>query len=242
MPAPSLERLVPIVHAVLLAGPAIMVAPRGASESNGLGLLRSPFDGTGAWLATCAYLEEASIAAFGRLAGELEAYGAPSTLVKRARDAARDEARHALAMRRLARRAGREVPPPATCSSQRRTLEEIAIENAKEGCVRETYGALLATFQAMTAEDAEVKATMQAIAEDEIVHAALAWDVRAWLESVLDEEQRARVDAAAQATLHALAEELAIEPDRFVVRELGVPTAAQATRMLEELFSLRAAA
>ena len=52
-----------------------------------------------------------------------------------------------------------------------RELEAIAIENAVEGCVRESFGALLATWQAKTAGDARVRAAMKRIARDETRHA-----------------------------------------------------------------------
>jgi hypothetical protein len=59
--------------------------------------------------------------------------------------------------------------PPA------RSLEELAVENAVEGCVRETYGALTAIWQARTAKDPSVAAAVRRIARDETRHAALSW-------------------------------------------------------------------
>jgi len=56
-------------------------------------------------------------------------------------------------------------------------LVDVALENAVEGCVRETYGALIATRQAEAASDPVVRRAMRKIAADETAHAALSWDV-----------------------------------------------------------------
>jgi len=69
-----------------------------------------------------------------------------------------------------------------------RSLYEIAVE----GCVRETFGALEATFQAKNANDPQIRRVMRRIAEDETRHAALAWRVAAWIEPRLSDRQRRR--------------------------------------------------
>ncbi len=61
-----------------------------------------------------------------------------------------------------------------------RSLEALAVENAVEGCVRETMGALFAMHQAASAADPHVRATMVSIAPDETRHAALGWAVAEW--------------------------------------------------------------
>ena len=104
--------------------------------------------GLGGYFAQLAALEAASVPAFRRLARDLEALGAPTHLIQRAREAARDEIRHARQMRQLANRIG-GAPVPFTLAADRpRTRFELAMENAVEGCVRETLGAALAMFQA----------------------------------------------------------------------------------------------
>lgn len=129
----------------------------------------------------CAELEGASIAAFQILALELEHHGAPAALIDRARVAARDETRHFKLAARLARRfgAGRVRCPRVTPRPPRQLLA-VALENATEGCVAETFSAAVALHQAATAADPQVRATMAAIAEDELQHAQLAWDVHRW--------------------------------------------------------------
>ncbi len=159
----------------------------------------------GAELACMAELEAASVPAFQRLARELEAHGAPEELALRANDAAQDEVRHARVMERLARAYGATVSAPRHAELGVRELLPIAIENVVEGCVREAYGALVATYQAERAA-ADLRAPFRAVAEDERAHAALAEDVNRWLVEHLDEQGRAQVQrarAAAEADLRA---------------------------------------
>ena len=146
--------------------------------------------------ARASWLEAASIHAFRRLARELRAHGAPEELVAAARAAAKDEARHARLMTRLAKRFGAKVPRVEYTDRGVRDLEAIARENAVEACVGETYGALVAEVQARRARDAEVRDVMRSIAPDELRHAALGWAVDAWATSRLSEEANARVRAA----------------------------------------------
>lgn len=154
----------------------------------------------GDYFARAAALEAASVVSFRRLAADLARHGAPSALVRRAARAAHDEKRHATATRRLARRFGGERVRARLVDAAPRTLREIAVENAREGCVGETLGALLLFARAGASADAEVRATLRAIARDEIAHAALAWDLRAHLSTRLDArsvaaERRALDDA-----------------------------------------------
>lgn len=50
--------------------------------------------------------------------------------------------------RRLAARYGATAPRPRVERAPVRSLEDIAVENAVEGCVRETFGALVGAWQA----------------------------------------------------------------------------------------------
>jgi hypothetical protein len=120
----------------------------------------------GDYFARIAHLEAASIRAFRDLRSELVERGAPQTLVCSALRAANDEVRHARAMGRLAQRFGSSPPRARVRMRERRSLEAMASENAVEGCIRETYGALLASWQAAHARDSEVAAEMARIADD----------------------------------------------------------------------------
>jgi len=81
-----------------------------------------------------------------------------------------------------------------------RTLEEVALENALEGCVRESLGAWNAWQHAQNGADAELRATMRRIAMDEARHASLAWEIHHWAMKRLGSAERKRiVQAMAQA-------------------------------------------
>ncbi|MCA9579307.1 MAG: ferritin-like domain-containing protein [Myxococcales bacterium] len=150
----------------------------------------------GAYFAEMAALEASAVTAFERLAQELHALGAPAELVRRARDARDDETRHAAQVGALASQYGAlplEIEPPSTLTL--RSALDVALENAREGCVRETFGALVATHQAQHARDPRVAEVLGVIAEDETRHAALAWDLAAWLDGVLTPAERVVVHA-----------------------------------------------
>ena len=181
-----------------------------------------------------AELEAASVLAFRRLARELAAHGAPSSLVERALAAARDEIRHARIVGRLAAAHGGRRAAIARAALPLRALDEIAIENAIEGCVRETYGALVASWQALAAGVPRVRAAMGAIAADEQRHAELAWAVARWAEPRLDRATRRRLRTARAAGIDALDGELASDPPLPLVRVAGLPSRAAARAMFEQ--------
>ena len=139
-----------------------------------------------------------------------------------------DEVRHA-------REVGRFGGTPAevrVLRANRRSLEELARENAVEGCVRETFGALVATWQAAHAGDGEVRAVMQRIAVDETRHAALAWAVARWAASQLDEAACERVREAQKEAIRALDRRVWSGAAVSVLTEAGLPTPARARDLL----------
>lgn len=189
--------------------------------------------GLGPWLADIARLEAASVVAFERLAGELEAFGAPASLVAMARESAADEVRHARVTAKLARRHGGVVEAPCVDDVPVRRLFEIARENAVEGCVRETFGALVATYQREHAESADLRAAMRVIAVDETKHSALSWEIAAWVEPLLEEAERRAVAAARAEAAADLRRALHEEPHADVARLAGVPSAERALAMFD---------
>jgi hypothetical protein len=153
--------------------------------------------GDGERFADMAWLEAVSVHAFARLERELTVHGASATLLRDARRARRDEVRHTAMTARLARRAGgvvRMPEPPARAPV--RSLFEIALENAVEGCVRETYGAVAGLVEARTTRDRSLRRAMGTIADDECRHAELAWAVHAWAPPRLSADERRRVERA----------------------------------------------
>jgi rubrerythrin len=196
-------------------------------------LATSAVDGLGAWLAGAAYLEAASVPAFERLADELRARGAPEVLRSAALAAADDERRHAEAMTAQARRFGVAVATPALAAPEPRTLVALALENAIEGCVRETWAALLAAHQAQSAEDPALRSLMAAIADDERRHAELAWAIDAWTRTRLSPAELAAVDAARAAAADTLRP--GADPPEALRRPLGLPSLTRAEPMWQAL-------
>jgi hypothetical protein len=178
-----------------------------------------------AYLSQAAQLEHASIAAFDRLARELAFHGAPASLVERARRAQADEVRHTAATQALL---SRPVALADAAALPVRPLAAVALENAVEGCLRETYGAAQAQWQRGQAAWPAYREALEAIAAEEADHAALAFEVAAWAESRLTGADRARVDAARRAEVRSLRTALAVEPDDALRSVAGVPSAAAA--------------
>ena len=177
-----------------------------------MGLLPANQNGgscAGQYFAKMAHLEAASVVAFSHMVEELRAHGAPEELVSRAIAAIADEHRHADAIGALAHEHGARVSEVVTAPTQMRSLLEMAIENRREGCVRETYGALLAHYQAHASTDVSVKHAMSRIAQDETLHAALSWDLDAWLVSKLDVTDLEKLRAAEREAIRDLAVECA---------------------------------
>ena len=102
----------------------------------------------GEWLAHLAWLEAASVHAFRKLGEELESMKAPRRLVRGAKRAAKDEVRHARVVARLARKHGGKPARVRVAGTAPRSRAAFARENAVEGCVREAFGALVATWLA----------------------------------------------------------------------------------------------
>lgn len=172
--------------------------------------------------------EAESVRAFERIARELRAHGAPAELIEAAEQAARDERDHA---ERCAALIG-ERAVIARDALPVRSLLACALDNAREGCVGETYAALAAVVQAQDAAAPDVRAHFAAIAVDELAHAALAHALADWFDSVLSADERRIVDAA-RAT--ATAELRASFPDAAspAMRALGMPAGADARRLLD---------
>jgi hypothetical protein len=187
------------------------------------------------FLSRAAYLEAASVPAFERLATELATHGAPRRLVSAAKRAARDEVRHARVMSQLAVRDGGRVRTPRVPRAAVRPLVDVAMENAVEGCVNETFGAAVALVQSRVAARSDVRNALRRIAVDEMRHADLAWRVASWLETRLDSRERARVARAQRRAVLKLVREAANRVHPAIVRTLGVPDGPVARSLAVDL-------
>ena len=212
-----------------ICGPSIGRRPEGLRDCRPV----RRGDAVGALLAEAARLEAASVHAFRRLGSELTSMKAPRSLVRAAERAARDEIRHARVTSRLARRRGALPGCVVVGRGERaRTVEAFAIENATEGCVRECFGALVATHQATHAKDPQLAQEMGRIARDETRHAALAWEIARWLSPRLGPASRRRVRQAMTDAVATLRREVALTPPA-VALELGLPTGREASALVD---------
>lgn len=184
------------------------------------------------YVAGLALGEAAAVHAFRRLAREIAAHGGPPSLVFAAERAALEEIRHTRLMAGMARRLGARVVVPAAPELRVRPLGEVASENAREGCARETLGAIVVAFQGRRAHDPRLRRAFASIARDEAGHAALSWRVAAWAERTLGERgrrQRREVVENALADIEAAA----LPPPR--VRAIaGLPSRTELRSLLRE--------
>ena len=122
----------------------------------------------------------------------------------------------------------------AFVSASKVVITHIALENTIEGCVREAFGALVATHQAQHATDPELRAMFAAIAKDETEHAALSLDLADWIEPQLSRVER---KALADARIEAFAEiERSIDdPSEDEATFGGWPSRATARALLDAL-------
>lgn len=208
--------------------------PDALAREQMLGVLDGSAASEGAYFARMAYFEAAAVHAFATLVEELTPYGLPEDLRRDLARARRDEVRHARMMTTLARRYGHEPEIPTFAPCTNRTLEQIALENAVEGCVRETYGAVVGVMQADRAAQASVRQVMRAIAEDELFHADVSWRLHAWLQGQLDERARDRVRAARAAAVAAQREQLQ-QAQPAIGAALGLPEPAVALALHDRL-------
>lgn len=134
--------------------------------------------------------EHAAVAAFLRLAGELESIGAPDALVQAAHEAAHDEAIHAaLCLGRAVAHAGRPLTLAPLCvpirdlGDRASALATLARESWEDGAVNEGRAALDALVQAREAVDAADRSVHARIAVEEAHHARLGAAITRWCEA-----------------------------------------------------------
>lgn len=189
----------------------------------------------GRYFAQAAGSEAAAVDAFERMAEELNALGAPAELVQWARASADDERRHTRTMGVLAEHFAVTWEPHAPRRFALRGLFDVALENAVEGCVRETYGAVVAHHQAEHAQDQMVRAALVQVAEDETRHAALSWAVAEWALPQLSETQRSEIRTAQRGAMDALNRSVRVSEADVLLKDAGLPSPRVALAMLQAL-------
>lgn len=189
----------------------------------------------GRYFAQMASMEEAAVTAFRYMVEELEAYNAPEEMLALARQAIDEEVEHAALARMLAEAYGGqpwqiEVEPFAL-----RPLAEIALENAAEGCVNETFASACAMWQSEHAKEAAVREVMARIAYEESRHAELSWALDAWLMPQLSTEDQRRCQQAKADAVAQLEHSFSIGAPPAVRQEVGLPEPHQAAALFSQL-------
>lgn len=203
----------------------------GGRATNGVELLALDDGSEGAHFARMAELEAISVIAFERMARELTILGAPRALVESARSAADEERSHAVTIASLAAARGTAARAPELPELEARSLVALAAENAREGCVRESYGAVLAAFAKSRAEDPAVREAMDAIAVEEMRHAELSWELHEWAMSRLAEAEQRAVQREMDLARAELRDSLG-EPPAWGAR-IGLPSLREARTLFE---------
>jgi|GEM_PF-1024538 len=135
--------------------------------------------------------EHASVPAFGQVAWQLVALGAPADLVRRAHRSCLQEIDHAERCFALASAYGGEdlgvqempalYPGGAELPRDRqRALVKVAIEALTDGALLEDYNAELAATALADVRDPAAREALVRVVEDEREHARLAWDIIAF--------------------------------------------------------------
>lgn len=158
-----------------------------------------------AWV-EAARAEHASVAAFARLTLDLMALGAPLSLLAKVSRAGADEVKHAEICLQRAVQLGAIDPsldrfPFAEPIIPRVDPVATAIACVREGCLGETVGACLAEIAAARSTDRQSRAVLEQLARDEARHAALSWEIVAWLIEIGGDRVRAAVTEAFQQRL-----------------------------------------
>lgn len=188
--------------------------------------------GEGGWWSQVCHLEQAAVHAFVHLSRELRALDAPEALVSTAVQAAREEVEHVHLTRAMATRHGAEVPDAVCPETALRSLFEIALDNAAEGCIREAFAALQTRWQARHVDDANAASVLERIGLDETGHGEFSWQLHDWCMSRLGPDERAQVLKAQQDAL----EELRASAQHVVAYPgLGLPDAEAQRELVEVL-------
>ena len=215
--------------------PVVGRLPKGLQLKNGLAATQSSVNVLGQYLADMTMMETAAITAFYYLSRELEAYDAPAALVARARQAVLEETRHSEMAALLAASYDAEMPEVSIDEFFLRSLYEIALENAVEGCVNETFAAACGLWQSEHAQLDVFRDVIGHITEEEMGHAALSWDIHQWIMPQLSEVEREQIHIAQAEAIDSLVEDFKQESNPVVQQAFGLPTKEDAARLFAQL-------
>ena len=150
--------------------------------------------------------------------------------------AAREEVMHARMMNHQCVKHDVRIPHLDESVLPKRTLCDIAIENAIEGCVHERYAALQAHHQAHHAQAEELRTVFLRIAQEETEHTALAEDLHMWLMGQLTQQERNRVQESRKDAQKTLEKALLYkDDDPEMMLYLGLPCARKSYELAQKL-------
>lgn len=150
-------------------------------------------DDLGGYFARAAQEEMTAIFAFQEMFQNLQAFGAPKRLLDDCEKAISDEKRHLIMMSNMAKRHGCTSATIKLPKQNKASLFELAKHNAIAGCIEETWSALVAEYQSKHTK--HYSKLFAILAEDEIFHAQLSWDIHSWLMSKLSNNERDEITA-----------------------------------------------
>jgi len=225
---------------VSAACPRIPVAvpgrmPNGLHLKNDSMTTQSSVNVLGQYLVDMTAMETAAITAFHYLSLELEAYDAPQALIARAREAVIEEARHAEMAAQLAAAYDLDMKEVTVDAFTLRPLYQIALENAVEGCINETFAAACGLWQSELAQHDVFRMAIGDITEDELGHAALSWDIHQWVMPQLSQVEQERIRVAQAEAVDNLVNDFKQESNPVLQQAFGLPTKDDAARLFAEL-------
>jgi hypothetical protein len=172
----------------------------------------------GRYFARSAQEEGISVFAFAELIQFFEQNGYDKQLIERCKSALEDEIQHTKAMVLLCKEHHHPVPHVKFVESDFKSPFEWARHNALHGCIAETWAAVLESYRAEHTQ--YYKDIFTVIAEDEVRHAILAWDIFKALNTRLSTEEQ---DIIKDEMLKTLKREKLFE-SHFEMSAFGEPT------------------
>ena len=191
--------------------------------------------GLGRTFADMAAHEAGAVVAFEQLALELGRHALPEGLRRGARRAAHEERRHTRLVGALSKRHGGHFAISGQRQGEVRSLEAIALDNAVEGCARETFGAMVGLYQSLHAKDPSVRAVLASVAADEIGHGSLSWALHEELSPRLPVSARRKIREARDGALQTLTQGVLAGRSAAERAELGLPDEERLERMAATL-------
>ena len=189
------------------------------------------------YLANMTAMETAAITAFEYLVRELKAYGAPALLIAQAQQAVIEEQRHSEMAGLLAAAHQADVSVIKVDDFSLRSLYEIALENAIEGCINETFAAACGLWQSEHAQMPVFKKVIAHITDEEMGHAALSWDIHEWLMPQLTPSQQQTIHNAQAEAVETLIANFKQKGDSAQQLAFGLPDETGATAIFAQLQS-----